>query len=655
VRKIGDLLRDTVRLLQVYAEPIRSHALHVFHTAYATMPHCMLLDTLARSNIPKLRHSILSPRAARWGLSGPILEAGSPVNGVMLSPNGLLLVAGTDDGRLRVWSMLDFEEVAQLAGHNTMVMSVAFTSDSLRIISGSRDSTIRVWDTQTFKELGLCQHNSPVTSVAFSPDDTLIASGSESCTVRIWNAVSLEQVAQLSGHEKGVTCVAFFPDGTRIVSVSHDFAVRIWNVSTYEPLPGIQCSGHLHAVAVSPDSTRLALYQRTSVATGILRMFDLVTHTEMTQVQILPGHYTPCAIAFSPDGGTIASSAGSGAVHVWDSSSLSNILTIRGHHGQVLSLAFSPDGSQIVSGSMDATVRIRPVASTGEQLTPIPGHDGQVTQVSFSSDGSRLVSGSFDDTVRIWDGLSCHGLAVLGGHGGGVWAVAYSPDDARVISGSGDRTIRVWDAVSFEEIAVLRGHQAIVRCVTFTPDGTLIASCSNDYTVRLWSSSTLQELACLTGHKNIVLSVAFSPDSDRAVSVSEDCTVRVWDVINYAQLAGLDVYNREAPYFFPAFSLDGKAILTHLRDDGPSWVSSDEHSGENCSCTHMSRWLITNFQRSGQKFRFQLPSMHTLSLLSQESGPMVGFSANQSLASPGSGSRLNAGRNHKPLQPQRLG
>jgi WD40 repeat protein len=213
----------------------------------------------------------------------------------------------------------------------------------------------------------------------------------------------------------------------------------------------------------------------------------------------------------------------------------------------------------------------------------------------------------------------------------------------------------VWDALRFEEIAVLRGHQAIVRCVTFTLDGTLIASCSNDCTVRLWSSSTLQELACLRGHKNVVLSVAFSPDSDRAVSVSEDCTVRVWDVINYAPLAGLDVYHREAPYFFPAFSLDGKAILTHLRDDGPSWVSSDEHSGENCSCTHMFRWLTLSFQQSGQKFRFQLPSMHTLSLLGQESGPMVGFSANQSLASPGSGSQLNIGRNHKPLQPQRLG
>jgi hypothetical protein len=34
VSKISDLLRDTVRVLQNYAEPIRSHALHTFHSAY---------------------------------------------------------------------------------------------------------------------------------------------------------------------------------------------------------------------------------------------------------------------------------------------------------------------------------------------------------------------------------------------------------------------------------------------------------------------------------------------------------------------------------------------------------------------------------------------------------------------------------------------
>jgi WD40 repeat protein len=579
--RIGDLLHDTVRVLQGYAEPMRSHALHTYHSVFVTMPLCPLLNTLAQANMPEVRHALSSPRAAHWDSSGPVLHAGASVTGVALVPNRPLIVASTNTGTLRVWSLVECEEITELLGHKKGVMSLAISFDGSRIVSGSRDRTMRVWDGRTFQELGICEHEDEVKSVTFSRDNSLIASGSKDCTVWIWNALSLENVIRLTGHTRTVWSVAFFQDGTRIASASSDCTVRMWDARTYEPLPGVQCSGPVFTIAISPDSTQMALGERTSDSNKILHVFDTVTLAEQAQVNISPGAYLPWAIAFSPGGDLISTRTVSGAIQVWDASNLSNIATITGHHGQVTSIVFSSDGSQIVSGSADGTVRIRPVASSEEQLAPIPGHDACVNQVAFSSDGSRLVSGSDDKTVRIWDGLTCEELVVLHGHEDEVWTVAYSPDGTRVISGSRDDSVRVWDALDFQEIAVLKGHRKPVTFVNFSPDGALIASCSKDHTMRLWTSSTFQESARLAGHRDTVWSVAFSPNGTRLVSTSKDETVRVWDAVNFTQVVKLEAHHKDIHAFFATFSLDGKAILTRLWDDGPSWVCNDKDDSEH--------------------------------------------------------------------------
>jgi WD40 repeat protein len=146
--------------------------------------------------------------------------------------------------------------------------------------------------------------------------------------------------------------------------------------------------------------------------------------------------------------------------------------------------------------------------------------------------------------------------------------------------------VRVWDALDFQEIAVLKGHRGTVTFVTCAPDGALIASCSYDHTVRLWSSTTLQEAALLEGHGDAVWSVAFSLHSTRLVSTSDDETVRVWDTVNCTQLAQLGAPHPDVASFFATFSLDGRTILTRLRDDGPIWVRSDEDDGDHSHHVH---------------------------------------------------------------------
>src|SRR5437588_2103133 len=73
-----------------------------------------------------------------------------------------------------------------------------------------------------------------------------------------------------------------------------------------------------------------------------------------------------------------------------------------GHSNDVRAVAFSPDGKTLASGSFDMTIKLWDVTS-GTQLRTLTGHSGTVDSVAFSPDGKTLASGSNDNTIKLWD------------------------------------------------------------------------------------------------------------------------------------------------------------------------------------------------------------------------------------------------------------
>ena len=89
---------------------------------------------------------------------------------------------------------------------------------------------------------------------------------------------------------------------------------------------------------------------------GSVTLWDAATGRPRTALPKGPGCVS--ALAFAPDGRTLAGSGSAACLTLWDAERSQARATLRGHSGRIKSVAFAPDGKTLASGGADATVRL---------------------------------------------------------------------------------------------------------------------------------------------------------------------------------------------------------------------------------------------------------------------------------------------------------
>lgn len=175
---------------------------------------------------------------------------------LVFSDDDSLLISGSEDGYVRVWSLFSlFDDLRSREEKN--LYEYSFSEHTMRvtdvvignggcnaiIVSASDDRTCKVWSLSRGTLLRSIVFPSVINAIVLDPAEHVFYAGSSDGKIFI-AALNTERITTIdnygmhiigsfSNHSKAVTCLAYSKGRNLLISGSEDGIVRVWNAKTH--------------------------------------------------------------------------------------------------------------------------------------------------------------------------------------------------------------------------------------------------------------------------------------------------------------------------------------------------------------------------------------------------------------------------------------
>ena len=224
------------------------------------------------------------------------------------------------------------------------------------------------------------------------------------------------------------------------------------------------------------------------------------------------------AVAYSPDGKTLATAAADGSLILWEKAKPRT--TLHPAKESLRWLQFSGDGRLLAAqGVRSGKVYLLNAASGKTLRTQI-----FETHHSLKMDPGRTAAGSTQprrqaagdtctgkDGIALWDTSDGKVQRLLKNLPQGLLALAFSPDGRRLAAAAEERTLKVWDVPTGRELPELEPDLPRQPTVlAFSADGNLLAVGSVEGLIALWDMTTHQERLLLRKGAGLLTAVTLT-------------------------------------------------------------------------------------------------------------------------------------------------
>jgi WD40 repeat protein len=250
---------------------------------------------------------------------------------------------------------------------------------------------------------------------------------------------------------------------------------------------------------------------------------------EALVIELTGHHGLVVALAYSPDGRTLASASADGTARLWDLNTGKLTATLQSPAARAYCVAFSPDGKSVAVGYGGPRGLVQ-----FWQLDPLRRRqawvsDSTVTRSVAYHPGEELLAVAGDNwSVELWRLNELGGVTHLEVGRPGATSVAFSPDGRFIAAVTGrPASVRVWQTHG-GLYRTLRNPSDWGYAIAFSPDGKLLAI-GLERTVALWNPADYRPPHVWPAHAGAVLGVAFTPDGETLLTGGADGLVKLWD------------------------------------------------------------------------------------------------------------------------------
>ncbi|MDE0315685.1 MAG: hypothetical protein OXM61_12340 [Candidatus Poribacteria bacterium] len=341
---------------------------------------------------------------------------------VSLSPDAQTLMSLCyGSSTVRLWNANTGQHQKNFIGDNKYVWGAALSPDGRRLASYSgSDNTIHLWDVNTGKHSKLKGPKSHVSGIALSRDSQVLASwgssGRSKYVIQFYDADtgSKQRTLQLTFEKRFRVPAELYFDKKMFAGIGFDANLSVWNLVTGDYNITDLGDMNIGVARLSPDGRVVAIvFGRFGRQSQRIVLRDVETRDH---IRTLIEHTDSVeSLAFSPDSRTLASGSRSimreKPILLWDVETGSSRVVKDPSWAETphkydaitaSALAFSPDGQTLASGMKLGDIYLWETA-TGGKKKMLRGHSLRVSHLFFSADGQTLVSASDDGTILIWD------------------------------------------------------------------------------------------------------------------------------------------------------------------------------------------------------------------------------------------------------------